>query len=106
MQLPEIFRSKTILFTLVFAILVVIGVDQYLRYVERQALPDQAELIVQNDELFDRVAEFAQLKREIKDEYLRCRNLISEESNTPDPVALEYCFEFVDWASALDSNVF
>lgn len=97
-------RLELILAVLVFALAVIVMLNGYLMFTEKNAYNSQEMLVTDNAELLTRVADYAELQQAIKTEYLRCRNVLSQGS--VDLYAVNYCRDYIDWTTTLPEALF
>lgn len=97
-------RIELILAMLVFALATVVMLNGYLIFTEKSSYQSQDVLMQDNSELLTRVADYAKLQQAIKEEYLRCRNVISKETMNID--SANYCRDYVKWTTTLPEALF
>lgn len=105
-NLQQLLNSKIIWAALIFSFVTLLTTSIYLKNVAQSAQPTEAELISSNEELFSRVADYADLRSDIKTEYLRCRNLISDHVGEENNFDIDYCYEYIKWTDSLTVKIF
>ncbi|PIQ67945.1 hypothetical protein COY25_02105 [Candidatus Uhrbacteria bacterium CG_4_10_14_0_2_um_filter_41_7] len=105
-NIQQLLNSKIIWSALIFSFVTLLATSLYLKNVTQSAQPTEAELTSSNQELFSRVADYANLRSDIKTEYLRCRNLISDHVDEESNFDIDYCYEYIKWTDSLTVKVF